>query len=73
MSLATALRKQLDEVAVEIQVLNLPMVRCTECGVVLYCGPNGVEPGDRCNAPVPAEYIAPDVVRSTCLGWLVAA
>jgi hypothetical protein len=68
------LRQQLDRVAAELTILQLPTVRCSVCGRTLYCGPNGCEPGDRCGAPIPPEYIAPhfQLVRRTCHGTLMA-
>lgn len=76
MTLAAVLQQQLDEVAAELAILQLPTVRCSECGRTLYCGPNGCEPGDRCDAPMPPEYIwhpnRSTTVRRTCHGTLVA-
>lgn len=35
---------------------NLELVRCDRCGTTLYAKPNGIIPGDRCNAEVIAEW-----------------
>lgn len=35
---------------------NLQLVRCSRCHVTLYAKPNGITPGDRCNADVIAEW-----------------
>lgn len=33
------------------------LFRCDRCGETLYGEPNGVHDGDRCNAPIIAEFV----------------
>lgn len=36
--------------------IKLEIVRCDRCGAKFYAAPNGIIPGDRCGAPIIAEW-----------------
>ena len=53
---------------------KLKLYRCNRCSETLYGEPNGVQAGDICNAPIPAEYVGPWWARMlirTCPGTFV--
>lgn len=50
----------------------LELVHCPKCGTTLFSAVNGITPGERCNSPIPAEFVSldggPVLLQKSCWG-----
>ena len=48
--------------------VTMALLRCARCGSTLYGPPNSIEAGDRCDAPMIAEFFPGVLVYKECFG-----